>query len=287
MISGDLTVHSVHQITGEEVITGELRRDGARPIPFTSTRGDSVKSLVPEIAAELERQVRAFDRQHDAPVETVFRLVAGNATLVRVTLATLWPAAHARMLVERVQASRITRAAAIARITPAELAACGALVLDATSQRPIAQGLAASPGTAVGRLALPVDVESATDSDPRVLVIDDATPEDAVAIRAAVAILATSGGLTADAAIAARALRKPCVVSTPLRLADPGGPARGDWVTVDGSAGEVYSGALPTTWTPSSPFAAELITWLQPAASETPMEALLRAQKAHAQAVPR
>ena len=284
MISGDLSVHSVHEITGEEVVNGELRRDGARPIPFASVRGESVRSLAPELAGEIERQVRGFDRQHGFPVKAFFRIVSGNATVEQVTLAALWPAAHVRMLVERVRDGRLDRDAALAHLTLPILEGAGMYVVRDASAAPIATGLAASPGVAFGRLALPDDVTVASDEDPRVLVIDDASPEDAAAIHRAAAIIATSGGLTADAAIAARALRKPCVVSTSLRIGTPGQPARGEWVTVDGTRGSVLVGRLPLMWAPSTPAATELYGWLAPQPEETLSQTLDRALGAKAQA---
>jgi pyruvate,orthophosphate dikinase len=284
VLTGTLTVTSVDLVSGEETASGELTIAGARPLAFRAVRGDSVTTLSPELATRVADRLRTLDAEHGRPVRAVFAVENDAETVTRVEPAPLAGLALIRVLVERVRAGRHARAHAIARLTPADLALAGTFVLDPSATRTVvARGLAASPGAAAGRLALPADFDTASD-EARILVLDDAGPEDAAAIRASVAIVATSGGLTADAAIAARALRKPCVVSAAIRLTDRDGPARGDWVTVDGSSGEVLRGALPTTWAPSSPFAAELVSWLAPAPGEAPGEALIRAQKQGAQA---
>lgn len=284
MLSGLLTVTSVDPVSGEELVAGELVTPGTRgALTFRSTRGDSLATRDTGLAHRVVTRLRELDAEHGGPVRARFDVSGSVESLRGVEPAALSPLGLVRVLVERVRDGRLARTHALARITPAELEAAGTYALEAPPPAPIAHGLAASAGAAAGRLALPADVTGASDGEPRVLVIDDAGPEDADAIRKAVAILATSGGLTADAAIAARALRKPCVVSTPLRMGDRDHPARGDWVTVDGTRGDVHVGRFPTRWAAATPFAAELVAWLAPEASERPGEALLRARNALAQ----
>ncbi len=286
MLTGVLHVTSVDPVSGEEIATGELAIQGARAaLPFRSMRGESVQTRAKQLADRIATQVRAIDAEHGHPVRVRFDVVDDAEALVSVEPLALSPAALVRTLVERVRHARLARDLALARITPLELESSGMFVLEHAALAPYARGLAASPGAAAGRLALPADFDTAA-GDARVLVIDDAAPEDAIAIRAAAAIIATSGGLTADAAIAARALRKPCVVSAPVRLGDRNQPARGDWVTVDGSTGEIHVGALPTRWAPSTPFAAELVSWLDPGPAERPADALIRWRNAAAQGRP-
>lgn len=284
MVSGTLHVASVDPVSGEETASGELMTPGARGgMPFRAARGESITTRAPELATRIATRVRALDAEHGAPIRARFEIADDQESLATCEPAALAPAALVRVLVERVDDGRMTRAQAIARITPTELEAAGTFVIEGDVPTAIARGLAASPGAAAGRLSLPADFAHAS-SDPRIVVVDDAAPEDAMAIRAAVAIVATSGGLTADAAIAARALRKPCVVSAPIRLGDRAGPSRGDWVTVDGTRGEIFAGRVPTRWTPSGRFAAEFVRWLACGPDERPGDALLGAKNAAAQA---
>ena len=241
-------------------------------------------TLAPALAHRVAQKLRELDTADRWPLVACFEVRDDVELLARVEPAPLSPSALVRVLVERVRDGRLTREDALTRVTLDALAATTSRALVApTAAPPIARGLAASPGVAAGRLATPEDFARAC-ADPRVVIVDDAAPEDAMAIRACVAIIATSGGLTADAAIAARALRKPCVVSTPLRPGDRDHPARGDWITVDGTSGAVYIGVLDTHWAPATTFAAELIAWLAPRDGEAPGDALLRAQRAIGQA---
>jgi pyruvate,orthophosphate dikinase len=284
MLHGVVTASSVDPVTGEETASGELLEAGARRgIPIRALRGDSLGSRHPAVADRIAAQLRELDAKHGGPVTVIFDVHSDQATARESRLADLSPAALVRVLVTRVGDGRLTRADAIARLPVDALAANGVATLAVAAPSPVARGLAASPGVASGRLAVPDDFATPS-ADPRIVILDDAAPEDAMAIRAAVAVIATSGGLTADAAIAARALRKPCVVSATVRLGDRDQPARGDWVTVDGSGGGVYIGALPTRWTPTPGPAAQIVEWLALQPDETLDAALERAKRRGSQA---
>lgn len=108
----------------------------------------------------------------------------------------------------------------------------------------LARGIGASPGRARGPLALAP--ERVREGD--VFVCVEGAQEDAAAIRAAAAVVATRGGVTGDAAVMARALRKPCVVACPGVTLDRAARAlrfgerelrEGDVLEVDGATGEV------------------------------------------------
>lgn len=131
------------------------------------------------------------------------------------------------------------------------------------STRIVARGLAASPGRATGKIGLTSAQVRAfvAAGEPAVLIRNDTSPEDVPGIEAAGAVVTSTGGLTGDAAIVARALGKPCIagcrglhvdyVAGEVRIApdwhaDPPGEALvlrvGDVVTVDGTAGTLSAG---------------------------------------------
>jgi pyruvate,orthophosphate dikinase len=125
----------------------------------------------------------------------------------------------------------------------------------------LGRGLGASPGAASGRVAIDVDdaVRRSAAGERIVLVRSDASPEDAPAVRAAVAVATASGGLTSHAAVMSRALGRPCAVSvsnlrvrpTEVIVEGRGGSQRlvpGEVVTVDGTRGILVRGAAPTRW---------------------------------------
>jgi pyruvate,orthophosphate dikinase len=114
----------------------------------------------------------------------------------------------------------------------------------------IAKGQSASPGRATGPLALSAKsaIDFAERGTPAVLVRTEMAAEDVPAIRVAAAIIITRGGITADGAIAARVLGKPCIVgcTTVTLVASKelhAGDAivrEGEALTVDGSSGEIH-----------------------------------------------
>ncbi|MBX2856104.1 MAG: pyruvate, phosphate dikinase, partial [Rhodobacteraceae bacterium] len=137
----------------------------------------------------------------------------------------------------------------------------------------IAQGISASPGAAVGRLAFTSEQaqEMAQREEPSILVCVETKPEDVQGMHAAVGVLTLRGGLTSHAAVVARGLGRPCVVgagdarldveSQTLQTADGRSFSAGATVTLDGSAGEALAGALPTLDPEPSGDFATLMTW--------------------------
>ncbi len=111
------------------------------------------------------------------------------------------------------------------------------------------RGVGASPGRAAGVVVHTKDGLKAHAGQPFVFVCVEGTRDDADAIRASVAVVSLRGGLTGDAAILARALGKPCVVSCPhleivsgvlrFRGTDPVPVPEGTQASVDGAKGEL------------------------------------------------
>ena len=123
----------------------------------------------------------------------------------------------------------------------------------------IAKGLNASPGAAVGRAVFNADVavEWVARGEKVVLVRVETSPDDFHGMAVAEGILTARGGATSHAAVVARQIGKPCVAGCAELVVDygtksaearpPGSAfAEGDWISVDGSTGEVFVGALPT-----------------------------------------
>src|SRR5881275_3383395 len=123
--------------------------------------------------------------------------------------------------------------------------------------RALGRGLPAGPGAATGRIAFSAEraVQMAKD-DPVVLVRVETSPEDIAGMHSAVGILTTRGGLTSHAAVVARGMGRPCVVGAGALKVDYGrGELRseghepleeGEWVSIDGTTGEIIGGKLPT-----------------------------------------
>ncbi|MFG2088540.1 pyruvate, phosphate dikinase [Spirillospora sp. NPDC048824] len=128
--------------------------------------------------------------------------------------------------------------------------------------RPIAAGIAASPGAAVGRAVFDSQtaVERARGGEPVVLVRRETNPDDLGGMIAATGIVTSRGGKTSHAAVVARGMGTACVCGVEeldvdtagRRFTGPGGAvvAEGDIISVDGSSGAVYLGELPVVQSP-------------------------------------
>jgi pyruvate,orthophosphate dikinase len=114
----------------------------------------------------------------------------------------------------------------------------------------IAKGQAASPGKAKGPLALGADaaIDLASRGTPPIFVRNEMDATDVPAIRVAAGVVIARGGITADGAVAARALGKPCIVgcagvvvrATELRVGKTPIPA-GAVIRMDAATGEIHS----------------------------------------------
>jgi pyruvate, orthophosphate dikinase len=121
----------------------------------------------------------------------------------------------------------------------------------------VGKGLPAGPGAACGRIVFTAEhaVAMAEEGKPVILVREETSPEDIAGMQAAVGILTTRGGTTSHAAVVARGMGKTCVVGAGDIVVDAvhgqvrarGLAAReGEWISIDGSTGEVFLGQIPT-----------------------------------------
>ncbi|RMH23001.1 MAG: pyruvate, phosphate dikinase [Acidobacteria bacterium] len=163
-----------------------------------------------------------------------------------------------RMAVEMVDEGLIDRREAIRRLRPEqldELLHARVDPQDARIETPIARGLPAGPGGACGIIVLTADRAEALGKEGRqvILVRAETSPEDVHGMHAAQAIVTARGGMTSHAALVARGWGKTCVVGCgELDIDLKSGTIQvgnvtlreGDWLTVDGTRGQVYAGKL-------------------------------------------
>jgi pyruvate,orthophosphate dikinase len=136
----------------------------------------------------------------------------------------------------------------------------------------IATGLAASPGAAAGRIAFTAEeAERRSDIDDRVLLVRrETSPEDIGGMNAATGILTSTGGMTSHAAVVARGMGTPCVAGCGVLHIDAkkktlkvGGKTytHKDWLSIDGSTGDVMAGQVPTVEPELSGYFNILMKW--------------------------
>jgi pyruvate,orthophosphate dikinase len=160
--------------------------------------------------------------------------------------------------VDRVNRGSWTRQTAVARVDPSRLTQLlhPRLRTGGDHGKPIAHGLGVSPGAASGVIVFTAEDAARTRARGRhcILVVTETGPTDIDGMKAATGILTARGGMTSHAAVVARITGKPCVAAVRTLAVDAADLSctigdqtfrAGDRLTIDGSDGSVYAGALP------------------------------------------
>ena len=180
-----------------------------------------------------------------------------------------------RIAVEMVKDGLIDQKTAMLRVNPESLNHLLLPQLDPkTKVKPVAQGIAASPGAATGRVILSAEDAVAyhekNPDEPILLVRKETSPEDVAGMHLAAGILTSTGGKASHAAVVARGWGKPCVVGCEaVRIDEKAGTInvagnvvkKGDFLTVNGTTGDVMIGKVETIPPTISGDFATLMAW--------------------------
>jgi pyruvate,orthophosphate dikinase len=234
---------------GEDVVSGTHD-----PLPL-----DALKTQMPAAHERLLEAAKLLEREHGDVQDIEFTVERGELYLLQTRSAKRSPLAAVRAAVDLADEGAIDHAEAVCRVSPEQLATVLAPRLSkevAAGAEVLARGVAACPGVAAGHA---VSDSAAAEADT-VLVRPTTSPEDVSGMIAARAVVTEKGGSTSHAAVVTRALGRPSVVGV-----GDGATAglEGRELTVDGSAGVVYAGLLPTeeAHPDEVPGLSELIGW--------------------------
>ena len=207
-----------------------------------------------ELLATQERLEQHFREMQDLE----FTVERGKLFLLQTRTGKRTAGAAVRIARDMVNEGLIDTAEAVRRVPARDIDQLLHPVIDATVRaQPICVGLPASPGAASGLAVFDPDIAErrAAAGESVILVREETTPEDFHGIVAARAVLTARGGMTSHAAVVARGMGKCAIVGAKdvevdaeqRRFTANGTVVReGDWLTLDGSTGKVYSGDLPT-----------------------------------------
>ncbi len=252
--------------TGENQLYGEY---------LTNAQGEDVVAGIrtPAKISQLERDMpdayREFreigeklERHYRNVQDLEFTIERGRLYMLQTRDAKRTAAAAVKIAVDMVGEGLISEAEAVARIEPAQVDQLLRATFDPkalkTAKR-IVKGLNASPGAAVGRAVFDADtaVEWASRGEKVILVRIETSPDDFHGMAVAQGIITARGGATSHAAVVARQIGKPCVAGSAnldVDYADKSAScsvtgidfAEGDWLSLDGTTGDLYLGELPT-----------------------------------------
>ncbi len=231
---------------GEDVVAG-IRT----PRPLAE-----MEQVQPGAFRDLLDTMRRLEQHYGDMQDIEFTVDDGTLYLLQTRTGKRTAAAALKIARDLVAEGVIDREAALRRIEPAQLDQLLHPGLDPEHGRtPLTRGLNASPGAGVGALVFDADTAAARGDagEAVVLVRWETTPDDIHGVIAARGVLTAHGGMTSHAAVVARGMGKPCVagagelrIDAEARTVAVGDTVltEGDTVTIDGSTGEVYAGAL-------------------------------------------
>jgi pyruvate,orthophosphate dikinase len=247
-----------HELYGEYLTNaqGEDVVAGIRTAPKIA----QMATDMPAVYAEFQQIGHQLEKHYRDVQDLEFTIERGKLYMLQTRSAKRTAAAAVRIAVDMVTEGLITTEEAVARIDPVQVDQLLRDQFDPGARQAaarIAKGLNASPGAAVGKAVFDADTAVAwVDRGERVVLVRiETSPDDFHGMAVAQGILTARGGATSHAAVVARQIGKPCVagcaelvVDYAARTATANGItfAEGDPISVDGSTGEVFVGALPT-----------------------------------------
>ena len=238
---------------GEDVVAG-IRTP--RPISELEAWNPAVYTQLRDITTMLERHYRDVQ-------DFEFTVQEGRLYMLQTRNGKRTGPAAVRIAVDMVNEGLISRQEAILRVEAQQLDQLLHPVLDPASKKSLtrlATGLPASPGAAVGTIVFAADdaVEKSKTA-PVVLVRKETVPDDIHGMEVSEGILTSRGGMTSHAAVVCRGMGTPCVAGAEAFAVDEhkrqvsvkaGGKTivlnEGDWMSLDGSTGEVFAGRANT-----------------------------------------
>ena len=250
--------------TGEDIFYGDylINAQGEDVVAGIRTP-EPITKMAEQLPKAYEQlvQIRADLEKHFKEMQDIeFTVQEGTLYMLQTRTGKRTGTAAVRIAVEMVKEGKIDEAMAVKRVNPDSLNHLLQPQLDPKSKvKPVAQGIAASPGGASGKIILSADAAVAHaekhPSDPIMLVRKETSPEDVAGMHLAKGILTSTGGKASHAAVVARGWGKPCVVGCEAVKIDEKNQTvtiagqtikAGEFITINGTTGDVMIGKVET-----------------------------------------
>ncbi|GKT08988.1 pyruvate, phosphate dikinase [Desulforhabdus sp. TSK] len=249
---------------GEDVVAGIRTPQPINKAQKTDPNTLSLEETMPEIYQQLEEVRRRLGRHYRDMQDIEFTIQKGKLWMLQTRTGKRTAFASFKIAVDMVRANIITKEEALMRVDPDQLNQLLRPVFDpkakeaaVKSKALLAKGLNAGPGAATGRVVFSApDAEQwAAKGEKIILVRVETSPEDIRGMHASQGILTARGGMTSHAALVGRQMGKVCVVGcnaleieyrTHRMTVGDRIIREGDWLSLDGTTGEVFVGQIPT-----------------------------------------
>ena len=237
---------------GEDVVAG-IR---------TPEKISQMQQALPEVYAQFEEIAQRLERHYRDAQDLEFTIERGRLYMLQTRSAKRTAPAAVKMAVDMANEGVISREEALQRVEPQQIVQLLLPRFDESAKgesqdRFLAKGLNASPGAATGKVIFDPDraVAAHEAGDPVILVRIETSPDDVHGMLAARGVLTARGGATSHAAVVARSMGLPCVAGAESLKIDYRSRTmtagdklvnEGDMISIDGTTGEIFAGALPT-----------------------------------------
>ncbi|MBC5647335.1 pyruvate, phosphate dikinase [Christensenella tenuis] len=236
---------------GEDVVAG-IRT----PQPISH-----LADQMPEVYEQFANIAQSLEDHYKDMQDMEFTIEGGKLYMLQTRNGKRTAPAALKIAVDLVKEGKLTEEEAILKVEPKQLDSLLHPMFNADAlkkAKPVAKGLPASPGAACGKLYFTADdaTAAAAKGDKVVLARQETSPEDIEGMYASEGILTARGGMTSHAAVVARGMGTCCVAgcgelridecAKTMTTEDGKVYKEGDWISLDGSTGNVYGEAIET-----------------------------------------
>ncbi|MEM4605873.1 MAG: pyruvate, phosphate dikinase [Candidatus Pacearchaeota archaeon] len=250
---------------GEDVVAG-IRT----PKPISE-----LEKEMPEIYKQLLEVREKLEKHYRDMQDIEFTIEKGELYVLQTRNGKRTAFAAVKIAVDLVKEGLLKKHEAIMKVDPASIDQLLHETIDPLAKqknKSVARGLPASPGAAVGKIVFDAeDAKKKTEEGEKVILVRlETSPEDIEGMHAAKGILTARGGMTSHAAVVARGMGKPCVAGCSDLIIDEKNKKlkikdielkEGDYLTLDGSTGEIFVGQLALVSPEISGDFGELMNW--------------------------
>ncbi len=249
---------------GEDVVSGRCAPEDA----------EELRRVLPTVHREIHRIRKLLEEEFKDVQDFEFTVQEGKLYMLQCRTGKRTPWAALKIAVDMVQEGVIDAPTALKRLAPYDLERIERVRLanKTAEAEPLCSGIPASPGVAIGQIALdPETVKFMTAKGrPVILVREDTSTSDIAGMAICNGILTSIGGRTSHAAVVARQLNKVCIVGCAALTIDLRKRwinianktfSEGDFLSLDGNTGRVYAGALDVIIEKPKKYLAEVERW--------------------------
>ena len=262
--SGTGVAFTRNPATGEKKLMGEFLMNAQGEDVVAGVRTpqhiDQLKEVMPEVYDQFVEICNKLENHYKDMQDMEFTIEDRHLYMLQTRNGKRTPAAALKIACDLIDEGMIDEKQAVLMIDPRNLDALLHPQFDAKALKaatPAAKALAASPGAACGKIVFTAEDAKAWNErgEKVVLVRLETSPEDIEGMKAAQGILTVRGGMTSHAAVVARGMGTCCVSGCSAITMDEDNKKfelagktyhEGDYISIDGSTGNVYDGIIPT-----------------------------------------